>query len=141
MLKLLGWTPDKLAFTLKEDDFLWVKLGNMKPSCGKVVYRELTAEEKLRVAEIAQEVLDGKWGTGTTRKKRLTEAGYDYNAVQKKVNELLSCKTTAKYHTVKKGETLSKIAAKYGTDYATLAKLNGIKNPNLISVGQKIRVK
>ena len=55
MLQLLGWTADKLSFTLKEDDFLWVKLGNMKPSCGKVVYRELTAEEQARVAEIAQE--------------------------------------------------------------------------------------
>ena len=58
MLKLLGWTTDKLAFTLKEDDFLWVKLGCMKPSCGKVVYRELTAEEKARVAEIAQETAE-----------------------------------------------------------------------------------
>ncbi|MBQ9771267.1 MAG: hypothetical protein IJW23_05515 [Lentisphaeria bacterium] len=58
MLKLLSWTADKLAFTLKEDDFLWVKLGCMKPSCGKVVYRELTAEEKARVAEIAQETAE-----------------------------------------------------------------------------------
>ena len=38
---------------------------------------------------IAQEVLDGKWGSGDTRKKKLTEAGYDYDAVQKKVNELI----------------------------------------------------
>ena len=39
---------------------------------------------------VAQEVLDGKWGAGETRKKKLTEAGYDYEAVQKKVNELLT---------------------------------------------------
>jgi hypothetical protein len=31
----------------------------------------------------------GKWGNGATRKKKLTAAGYDYNAVQKRVNELL----------------------------------------------------
>lgn len=41
------------------------------------------------VDELAREVIDGKWGTGADRKKRLTAAGYDYNAVQKRVNELL----------------------------------------------------
>lgn len=41
------------------------------------------------IDELAYEVLDGKWGSGETRKKRLTEAGYDYEAVQKKVNEIL----------------------------------------------------
>ena len=55
LLKLLDWTPDHLAFTLKEDDFLWVKLGEMKPICEKVVYRELNSTEKQRVAEIAKE--------------------------------------------------------------------------------------
>lgn len=41
-------------------------------------------------AEIAREVIDGKWGSGTERKQRLTSAGYDYVAVQQLVNELLS---------------------------------------------------
>jgi len=41
------------------------------------------------VEEIAKEVIRGKWGNGQERKKRLTEAGYDYAAVQKKVNELM----------------------------------------------------
>lgn len=41
-------------------------------------------------AEIAREVIDGRWGNGTERKQRLTAAGYDYAAVQKLVNELLS---------------------------------------------------
>lgn len=44
---------------------------------------------KKTVDEIAREVIDGKWGNGTDRKKRLTAAGYDYSAVQKKVNALL----------------------------------------------------
>lgn len=43
------------------------------------------------VEQLAQEVIDGKWGNGDERKKRLTEAGYDYAKVQTKVNELL-CK-------------------------------------------------
>ena len=40
------------------------------------------------VDELAQEVLQGKWGNGAERKKRLEAAGYDYAAVQKKVNQL-----------------------------------------------------
>lgn len=43
-------------------------------------------------------------------------------------------------YTVKKGDTLSAIALKYGTTYQKLAEYNGIKNPNIISVGQKIRI-
>ena len=41
------------------------------------------------VDELANEVIKGLWGNGADRKNRLTEAGYDYSAVQNKVNELL----------------------------------------------------
>lgn len=44
---------------------------------------------KKSIDEIAHEVIQGKWGNGTERKKKLTNAGYDYNAVQKRVNELM----------------------------------------------------
>lgn len=47
----------------------------------------------------------------------------------------------AKYYTVKYGDTLSGIAAKHGTTYQKLASMNGIKDPNKIYAGQKIRVK
>ena len=40
------------------------------------------------VLDVAREVLDGKWGVGAERKRRLMQAGYDYNEVQAKVNEL-----------------------------------------------------
>ena len=41
------------------------------------------------VDDLAREVIQGKWGTGLNRKNRLQKAGYDYNAVQKRVNQLL----------------------------------------------------
>ena len=44
---------------------------------------------KKSIDEIAREVIAGKWGNGTDRKNRLTAAGYDYDAVQKRVNEIL----------------------------------------------------
>lgn len=43
-------------------------------------------------------------------------------------------------YTVQKGDTLSGIAAKYGTTYQKIAAYNGITNPNLIRVGQKIKI-
>jgi spore coat assembly protein SafA len=43
-------------------------------------------------------------------------------------------------HTVHSGETLSAIARRYGTDVATLARLNDIRNPNLIFAGQQLRL-
>lgn len=43
-------------------------------------------------------------------------------------------------YTVKKGDTLSEIAMKYGTTYQELAKINNIANPDLIYVGQVIKI-
>ena len=39
--------------------------------------------------QIAKEVINGKWGNGDERKKKLEAAGYNYSTVQNKVNELL----------------------------------------------------
>lgn len=39
--------------------------------------------------EVAKEVVDGKWGNGDDRKNRLTKAGYDYNAIQSLVNQMV----------------------------------------------------
>ena len=46
----------------------------------------------------------------------------------------------SKTYTVKKGDTLSAIALLYGTTVRELVSLNGIKNPNLIKVGQVIQI-
>lgn len=56
---------------------------------GKKVYPADAPGTKKSVDAIAREVIRGDWGNGDERKKKLTAAGYDYSAVQKKVNELL----------------------------------------------------
>lgn len=107
------------------------------------------ATPKKSITEIANEVIDGKWGSGAVRKSKLTKAGYDYDKVQAEVNKILKAKeeaekakTTKKYVTVKKGDTMTSIAKANKTTLATLKKLNPtIKDINKIYVGQKIRVK
>lgn len=44
--------------------------------------------EKQAVDDVAREVLTGKWGNGFVMKKKLTDAGYDYDKIQKRVCEL-----------------------------------------------------
>ena len=46
--------------------------------------------DKKSVDELANEVMEGKWGNGEDRKKKLEDAGYNYDAVQDRVNEILS---------------------------------------------------
>lgn len=53
---------------------------------GTAVAAATTAKKS--IDEIAKEVINGKWGNGAERKQKLTAAGYDYSAVQKRVNEL-----------------------------------------------------
>lgn len=92
--------------------------------------------------EIANEVIAGKWGDGNTRKSKLEAAGYNYNTIQNLVNKKLGVTTSSKqYYTIRNGDTLSEIAARYGTSVSQLQSWNGIKNANLIYAGQKIRVK
>ena len=56
LLQLLGWTAEQMAFTLREDDFLYVKLGNLKPQCERLSYRAPDAAAQTRAAAIAATV-------------------------------------------------------------------------------------
>ena len=83
-----------------------------------IAYAEPTVDKPVEkvnksTEEIAKEVIAGKWGNGDERKQKLTEAGYDYSAVQAKVNEL--CNTT-KAPAKKTNEQIAKevIAGKWG---------------------------
>lgn len=69
----------------------------IKPNAGKTAASKPQAKpaakpataKKKTVDAIAREVIAGKWGNGEDRKKRLKAAGYDYAAVQARVNALL----------------------------------------------------
>lgn len=91
------------------------------------------------IDELVIEVLDGKWGNGEDRVKRLKKAGYDAQEVQDKVNSKLGAGAT--YYTVQAGDNLTTIAAKFGTNWQNISRLNGLVNANLIYPGQRLRVK
>jgi GH25 family lysozyme M1 (1,4-beta-N-acetylmuramidase) len=77
------------------------------------------------VETIAKEVIDGKWGNGDARKKALTEAGYNYTAVQTAVNKLVSSSSSTKTTTVIK--TGSKLTLKNVNLYASATSASATK--------------
>lgn len=56
---------------------------------GWVSEKDLSVCTTKSIDEIAKEVIQGKWGNEPTRFKKLKEAGYDPEAIQKRVNEML----------------------------------------------------
>ena len=88
------------AFTSKNDKLI---PGDIIMSDGHtaIVVKTPKRSATKSVTTVAQEVIDGKWGSGDARKIALESFGYDYNAVQKKVNEIIDggskVKPTSKY--------------------------------------------
>ena len=92
--------------------------------------------------EVAGEVIQGKYGNGEERRKKLCDMEYDPDAVQREVNRQLSQnEAQAEYYVVQENDTLSEIAKRFATTYLELAAWNGIADPNMIYVGQKIRIR
>lgn len=69
----------------------------VNPAIGDVHYVEPvpTPAPSKSNEEIANEVIQGKWGNNPERKQRLTDAGYDYNAIQEIVNNKMASNTPA----------------------------------------------
>lgn len=63
---------------------------------------------KKSATEVAQEVIAGKWGNGDARKTNLTKAGYNYNEIQNKVNELMGVKTSSSSNSSNSSTTFKK---------------------------------
>lgn len=76
------------VYTIVEEKDGW---GKLKSGIGWVSLKhtEKTTTKKT-VEEVAREVIQGKWGNGAERKKKLKAAGYDPAEVQKAVNRLLN---------------------------------------------------
>lgn len=156
------WATHYCNVAKLQDFYIWIaKYSTRKPNC---FYHAWQYNDKGRIngikgnvdlsyftdviqnrksnEEIAKEVINGEWGTGEERARRLEEAGYNYRDVQELVNSMVKPKQVKKYvYVVKRGDTLGGIAKKFNTTVESLVKLNKITNPNFIEVGKTITIK
>ncbi len=58
LLELLDWSPAEMAYTLREDDFLFVKLGHLKPRCAPIRYAPPDSAARERAQWIARVVAE-----------------------------------------------------------------------------------
>ncbi|MEF2736273.1 MAG: GH25 family lysozyme [Bifidobacterium choerinum] len=140
--RLNGWGGNldlNIAYMTREQ---WAKYANPGgKSAAAPAPSKPAAPARKSEDTIAAEVIAGKWGNGQDRVNRLRAAGYDPAKVQAKVNAKLGAsKPAVRTYTVRSGDNLSSIAARYGTTYQALAAKNGISNPNLIYPGQVLRI-
>lgn len=77
-----------------DHNYCYVDYPTLIKNAGLNGFKKAEAKPVLKsVEEIANEVLNGVWGNGENRKLALAKAGYDYEDVQDKVNELLNLKS------------------------------------------------
>ena len=74
LLEIVEMTPERLAFALREDDFLWIKLGSLKPKCEPICYHAPDEAAKQRAAEIRR-VVETDFGETI---RRLGEPRFDF---------------------------------------------------------------
>ena len=66
----------------------WIALDyTIKQTSGTVLAENKPTKKS--IDELAKEVIRGEWGNGRNRREALEKAGYDYNEVQSRVNELM----------------------------------------------------
>ncbi len=72
---------------------------------------------------------------------RSVYASVEKGSGTKSRNTTVSSKSKSSYYTVRRGDTLSKIASHHGTSVRQLCRLNGITTSTKLSVGKKLRLK
>lgn len=71
-------------------DYCYVDYPKIIKAAGLNGYSDNAPPPEKTIEEIAREVIRGEWGNGDERYRRLTEAGYDYYLVQRRVNEIIN---------------------------------------------------
>ena len=99
------------------------------------VQNEVNHRLQASVDTLVAETKQGRYGNGSDREAAL---GPRYKEVQDKINA--SGGSSTRTYEVQSGDTLSGIAAKFGTTVSQLCSLNGISNPNVIYAGQVLKI-
>ena len=113
-----------------KDDDRRKALGSRYDEVQKIVNHICSASAET----LAKETRAGDYRNGSERKAILA---HRYDEVMAIINGNVESGQT---YTVKSGDTLSGIAAKFGTTYQKIAAKNGITNPNIIYPGQRLKI-
>ena len=92
------------------------------------------------VDELAREVIAGKWGVGNARKLRLEAAGYDYTAVQTRVNELLKTPATTKPTQTVTAPKKYRVTSRSGLNVRAGRSTKYMKLPPALRYGETVEV-
>ena len=91
----LGSTVDEILEAIGQQDSAGGAFVETSSSIATTVQKDEVPDENVPVmaeellVQIAKEVIEGDWGNGEERRERLESAGYDYESVQERVNEML----------------------------------------------------
>lgn len=116
------------AATTCPGDYLLSKMDYIAEQANKINGQTTSTPQttsKKSNEEIADEVIAGKWGNGDARKTALTNAGYDFSAIQSIVNEKLTGKKEESKPTLKSIDEVAKevIAGQWGNGQDRFNKL------------------
>lgn len=139
--RLNGWNGNLDCNVFYGDATAWDKY--VGSSSGTVAPSNPTTPQppqRLSNEEMAKKVMAGEYGDYPERKTRLEAEGYNYEAIQKIVNQAYASSSSYQTYTVKFGDTLSGIGSKFGVSYQKIAADNNISNPNLIHPGQVLKI-
>lgn len=127
---LYGWEPDRENSTLDPTKYL-IEYYQKEQKQEVINYKVKAGDTLYQIAKRYQTTVNA-----------IKQANHIKNANLIYVGQVLTIPISKKplYYTVKKGDTLTKIANLYQTTVTQLAKLNNIKDINRIQVGQKIRI-
>ena len=139
--RLNGWNGNLDCNVFYGDAIAWDKYvgsssGSNMPS------NSITPQQPSRLSneEMAKKVIAGEYGDYPERKTKLEAEGYNYEAIQKIVNQTYASSSSYQTYMVRLGDTLSGIGSKFGVSYQKIAADNNINNPNLIHPGQVLKI-
>ncbi len=101
-------------------------------------WAEITADGTVRIPDSAEKLIlegNGRWHTlNQAAATRRQPAGENAETAE-------ADSGSAVYHTVVKGDTLGKLAARYHTSVSAICRLNGIQSTTILHIGRKLRVR
>lgn len=139
--RLNGWNGNLDCNVFYGDAAAWDKYVGSN-SGSNIPSNPTTPQQPQRLSneEMAKKVMAGEYGDYPERKTRLEAEGYNYEAIQKIVNQAYASSSSYQTYIVKSGDTLSGIGSKFGISYQKIAVDNNISNPNLIYPGQVLKI-